>query len=924
MLTIGPVSFLAPLALLALALLPAIWWLLRATPPTPLRLRFPPVRLLLRLVAREDSVQRTPPWLLVLRLTLAALVIVAAARPLLDAARPLPGSGPVVLIVDTGWGAAANWDAVQTTLSDLLDRAGREDRAVILAPTAPVEAAPADRGGDGETAGDGPWLMTAEAARPAAAALEPKPWTPERSETVAALMAMPALVDEPPGAIFWLSDGLEYSEGEAGSLASLTDRLRPFGSVAVITPEPAQTALVMGSPERQGTALTVAIERLPGAEQTVWLRAVDDDGGVLAREPVAFAAGDGRAAAVLTLPPELAQRINRLRLEEASGAAAVMLLDDRWRRRSVGIVTGSGSGVGDDLPLLGPAYYLERAFEPFAAVRHGDLDTLLERELPMIVLLGGGVTNEAEQRLVTWVEQGGVLLRFASARLTGFRSGAPEDDPLLPVRLRPGDRTLGGALAWREPARLAPFAGDGPFAGLAVPDDVEVRRQVLAEPTLDLDALTLARLDDGTPLITAARRGTGQVVLVHTTADPSWSSLPLSGLFVDILERIAGLGRAGTTPQDGAPLRPLEILDGHGRSGPPPAAARPIEPAAFADVVPGPRHPPGFYGRGDERRALNLGSSVGPPRPVGSLPPGVERAGYARAGEVPLAPWLLAAALALLIVDLAVSLAMRGVLRRSAWRRGLAAGSVALLCLSEAQAQEVIADGSAIPDALETRLAWVITGDPDVDAVSAAGLAGLSAMVVRRTAVELGRPVGVDPGRDNLAFYPLLYWPIVPGTPPPSGNAADALQSYLESGGTILFDTRDRGAGPRPAGSLRPFARALDLPPLTAIPRDHVLGRSYYLLSVFPGRWTGGRVWVERQVSALHDGVSSVVAGDHDWAGAWALDARRRPMFAVVPGGERQREMAYRFGINLVMHVLTGNYKADQVHLPAILERLKQ
>ena len=73
---------------------------------------------------------------------------------------------------------------------------------------------------------------------------------------------------------------------------------------------------------------------------------------------------------------------------------------------------------------------------------------------------------------------------------------------------------------------------------------------------------------------------------------------------------------------------------------------------------------------------------------------------------------------------------------------------------------------------------------------------------------------------------------------------------------------------------------------------------------------------------AEFDGVSAVIAGSSDWAGAWAVDGALRPMFAVVPGGERQREQAYRFGVNLVMYVLTGNYKADQVHLPTIMERL--
>ena len=212
-------------------------------------------------------------------------------------------------------------------------------------------------------------------------------------------------------------------------------------------------------------------------------------------------------------------------------------------------------------------------------------------------------------------------------------------------------------------------------------------------------------------------------------------------------------------------------------------------------------------------------------------------------------------------------------------------------------------------------------GDSRVDQVSEAGLAGLAIVVNRRTAAELGQPVGVDPEIDELSFYPLLYWPLADAPRPLSPNAARKLAAYMRDGGTIVFDTRGRNdAGDRT--TLRDLARALDLPPLIPVPEDHVLRRSYYLLPDLPGRKSGGTVWIERSGEHVNDGVSSVIAGSNDWAGAWALDQGQRPIFPVVPGGERQREQAYRFGINLVMYVLTGNYKADQVHMPTIIERL--
>ena len=108
------------------------------------------------------------------------------------------------------------------------------------------------------------------------------------------------------------------------------------------------------------------------------------------------------------------------------------------------------------------------------------------------------------------------------------------------------------------------------------------------------------------------------------------------------------------------------------------------------------------------------------------------------------------------------------------------------------------------------------------------------------------------------------------------------------------------------------------------MPADHVLTRSFYLAHNFPGRWDGNRLWIADYGGLNNDNVSPVLIGGNDWAGAWALDEEGIPLYPTVPDGEFQREAAFRFGVNLVMYVLTGNYKSDQVHVPAILERLGQ
>jgi hypothetical protein len=189
--------------------------------------------------------------------------------------------------------------------------------------------------------------------------------------------------------------------------------------------------------------------------------------------------------------------------------------------------------------------------------------------------------------------------------------------------------------------------------------------------------------------------------------------------------------------------------------------------------------------------------------------------------------------------------------------------------------------------------------------------------------------MAVDIEQDELIFFPLLYWPVVDGQSLPSAKAIERLNRYIATGGTILFDTRDQGehtvfSSAATQQRLRRLAAGLNLPPLVPAPPDHVLTKSFYLMQEFPGRWSGGALWVEPVEDQVNDGVASIIVGSNDWTGAWAMDQHGQPLYPVVPGGEPQREQAYRFGVNLVMYALTGNYKTDQVHVPAILERLGQ
>jgi len=937
-----PLAFAQPLVLFGLLSLPILWWLLRLVPPRPRRIAFPPTRLLFDIIPKEETPARTPWWLTLLRLTLAALVIIAAAGPMWNP--PLATaerSTPLALLIDDSWSAAASWDSRLRTAEDLVTRAEQDNRGVALVP---LSDATRDIS-----------LETPGAARVRLRQLKPKPYTVERAEALPAIgrfLNATSAVE-----LVWLTDGVDL--GRAGEFVDGLARVADKRTVTVVTgglrPVHALTAA-----DNAAGVLTVKVLRADtGLDDEGIVRALDLKSLPLGEARYIFRRGEREAEARFDLPVEIRNDIARLDIMSDRSAGAVQLLDKRWRRRTIGVVTGATTETAQ--PLLASTYYLARALGPFADVRLGERGSaseavaqFVEQRVPMLILADvGTVAAEERDQLAHWVDDGGVLVRFAGPRL------AAADDELVPVKLRRGGRILGGSLSWEQPQHLAAFSRESPFAGMPVPTDVTITRQVLAEPDSGLSERTWATLTDGTPLVTAVRRGKGVIVLFHVTADTRWSDLPISGTFVEMLKRIVNLsGTIAATEAAAAKqgtrevLPPSRVLDGFGVFEAPPPTARPV-PANYSGRAKL-DNPPGFYGPPEGLLAVNTLAAADRLAPIDFAPLNARIEPY-RVGEPEdLRGPIFLTALGMLLLDAMVVFWLAGGIYRLLPRRRvvtsvlvLAIGLAAFASMSvkPAAAADAAADEFARKATVETKLAYVVTGDAEVDSISKTGLSGLTLFLAQRTALEAGDPIGLDLNRDELAFFPLIYWPIVPNAPKPSAQALARIDAYMKQGGTVLFDTRDAVmAPPGPGGetrspgmvALRAILASLDIPELEPVPKDHVLTKTFFLLRDFPGRFNSGQLWVEAMPAADEnddeskrparggDGVSSIIITSNDLAGAWATRPDGQPMLPLVPGEPRQREFAFRAGVNIVMYTLTGNYKADQVHVPALLERLGQ
>jgi hypothetical protein len=895
--TLGPILFLQPLALLGLLALPILWLLLRATPPEPTRSALPSLALMEDLRATEETPARTPWWLLLLRMAALSLVMIGFARPTLAPSNAQGGSGGTLIVVDDGWTSAERWRDMVRNASAAIDEVSTLRTSLHVLFTAPRE----------QTA-DPSEALDFESARQMLRDARPAPWLPDRAA------ALKRLADSglKPGRIIWISDGFDHTDAvaTARALAGLAPT-----EVRITRPK---GAFVIASAKSSAEGARVEVRRaLTTSANTFDIVAETEEGASLGSARAEFPGNALSGEALFQIPAAALNRVARFRIAGSPSAGAVWLWDDASRRPHVGIADARDEAQ----PLLSEHYYVRKALQPYADITERSLADLLKSPVDAIIVGDRGAFSEEEVAEITaWIEKGGAFIRFAGPRL------AATPGALTPTPLRPASRALGGALAWETPQKIAPFPMGSPFTGLQPPADVVVRQQVLAQPSSDMATYTWASLVDGTPLVTAERRGQGELILFHVTADPDWSDLPYSGAFVEMLRRAAisgGQDRRASGDLSGS-LTPVRVLDGFGQMTAPASSAASITADDLANALPSPQTPPGLYAGPAGERALNAGQIT--PGAVSDWPAAVtvseQAAVIERRG---LGGWMIALGLALFAADLLIALAFAGKLGRGALA---AAGLAALLVLPapNAQAQSASSDTLAREAASRLRLAYVRTGDNRLDEITRAGLFGLSYQLGERTSVEPDMPHGVDLTRDALEFYPMIYYSVPRNAKPLPPAAVARVNAYLRNGGALVVDTRDAAPGRDVSADLETLLAGIDAPPLQPTPPTHVITKSYYLLKSFPGR-LNGRLWIEASSvdrnTRRGDGVSGLFIGGSDWAGAWAIDPNGKPLL-TMEGGDGAREMAYRFGINLVMYILTGNYKEDQVHVPDLLERLGQ
>lgn len=882
--------FLSPWALFGLLALPVLWYVLKITPPKPRHVRFPGIRILQELQTTESSATQAPWWLLLLRLALVTMLIFALSRPVFHQNALVSAlEGPLVLVIDNDWSMADGWrDHLNSAhrLVEVADEAALE--ILIVATASPIEEQALKPLSGAEA------LATLDS-------LTAHPWPTNRKAHLKRLQALPPdFLEE--AQIYWISNGLKEIEPDG-----FVDGLADIAPYRVVSKKSASKAALIRKVVRHPEGFEATVDALHSSAPPANLLMQDEDRTILYEAPLKK--GGAPDVYVVSVPQELKARTQRVALEGVRSVGGHYLLDQRWRDQRVGIL----SSAGERTTLLDASYFLEKSLLPHAQVDRDALSALLQRPLSVLFDPREGIvlTQSDAERLSDWVAKGGLYVRFADPE-GDVRTR--EDLSLLPLDPMDMARTFGGSLSWDSQIPIAPFPDDGPFRGLEAPRDVSLKKQVLARPGSLEEAEIWAMLEDQTPLVSARQKGEGWFVYIHVSATPDWSDLPYSGTFELMMQRLLLLAINRLPDSLNEQLDPLQVMNGFAVLSAPQPDVEPLMRETVFEQKISPRHPPGYYGSEATPFAFNAGAHLGPLSAIDRYAPGTPVVGLGESRELRFAPWLFLVALCLFVIDWLVSLRLKGVLGLS---RTAAACVLVLLPLT-ANGDDAPISERDIAAASAMRMAYLVTGNDTQDRTSQLGLDTLSKILYRRTSVEMAPSMAFDPEIDDPSLFPLIYWPLKDQQTTLGDAARKRLKNFMETGGFILFDTM----GKDQPDSLSELNDQLSLPRLEQVPENHVLTRSFYLLQDFPGRFNGQRPWIAADTSADNDRVSSLMVGSNSWAEAWAYDEKNRPLYGVVPGGERQREQAFRFGVNLVMYVLSGNYKGDQVHIPTIIQRL--
>ncbi len=885
-------------ALFGLLLTPIIWIIVKAFPPKPKSYNFSSFFLLEKIDYDAPKNQKTPLWLVVFRIFFFILIVLFFSKPFLKNNNSFGDKKyeKYLIVVDTGWSMAKDWNKYKELVQEISQEAEKNKKKILFFHSKL------------NSYKDVKTFETNYAFRNYLENLYPLPLQ-FKEGSLDKLIQDESLFKN--SKIFIISSKFDFHNFNSyyKKFSLIKNNSNNYYYIS-----PLDTILIINSLKVTKDKIICEVLRLGenNLEQKFFLNIKTVNNEIVYKNKHIMKENENKKIINLSFPTEVFNQIKSIRIVGQNHAGAIYYFDDFSKKKNIAIL--NDNEFYKESPLLSPVYYIKKSLEAKHNIKIEKIDNIIKQKFSTIIIPETVIIpNEYNKKLNEWLLEGGTLIRFSGERLVEEKSNfLPSQGTYSKIRNIEGQLTINNNLF------ISDFEKDSIFTGLQIPKDITINKQLIFD-SYPKQINVLAKLNDNTPLVSMKKLGEGKIILFHIGANNNWSNLPISSLFPDMINRVL-LFSKNYNSSDLKNLTLNKEMDGFGNLVLPKKIITFDSFDKLKTLKPSTNNPPGKYENNQISIALNLSTNINQQQSEKVYTNILSN--YSFKNTKDLSSIILKIILTMFILDILLTIMIKNNVNFSkifAKRNNLIL--IILFFLTLIKLDSVSAN--------ETFLAYIKIENTKINNISENGLETIRNLLTTRTSINPKGVIGLDIKSDHIYRYPFIYWPLTKNLLSIKKPEIIKIKNYLNNGGIFFFDIigfsrKNLNLKEKKFQEIRNFLNAIGANELSIIPEGHTLTKSFYLLNKFPGKWDNRILFVENSNLQYKDGVSSVILGFNDWAKAWAVDNNNLPLFPVVPGGERQRELSYRFGINIAMYALTGNYKSDQIHSKSILKRLSK
>ncbi|MDC3091076.1 DUF4159 domain-containing protein [Rickettsiales bacterium] len=892
-----------PYAFLIFIFFPVFWKILRTLPLSPKLIKFPAIKI----IANEQSIDQSPAKLsypiVLLRLLILTFIIFAISQPIINKQDSSPKN--YLIILDNSWISSTTWNKKIEDIKNLISTNESIKNKYSIITTTEYDKNKVFK----------LFNKNSDEIKKILFSLKPLSWNPNydliRNELIG--------LDEKFDSIYWFTEKV-VNKQKISLIENIGERnLKVVASSETLIPP------ILKLRKRGDEEYEFEITHPLNIFSKGTIDCYDLKKRLLYRIDYESESKKNEDKFITkvkaTIPISIKNKIGFFQMSNQKSPVSVVLLSESNRKKNIGITRYGNQGIQSE--FAGGNYYVKKALEKNYNIWEGSLEKLLNEEIQIIFIDDlYTVKSNLESKLLTWISNGGTLIKFGGEKLANDISNESFNTINDYLSLTGEIVDLNNKLSIKKTMKVSEIESLSPFYGLEISNEVEVKKYLQTRSNLSKDELDIwMKLENGTPLVSSFPYSKGRLIFFHLPLNNSWSNFSLSYSFLDILERIVGQTKGINSKKDRF-LKPYLTLGGFGDLQKP--SSQNLSLKNFnenKEIKINYFHPPGLYKDSDGIISLNMSNHLDQTFKLYKFDDNYISEIIDTDKSKSLMPILLMISILLFMIETFITLFQRQLI---IFDKKLLLRRFIFLFIIIYSNFSIAATDKYIPEYMENRIGYILSGNEQIDNLSENGLNVISRFVSAKTASIFDTPKSIALDKDNLYFYPLIYWPIISNLNEIKVEEKKKIESFIEDGGLLLIDCNIEKSSLEFSMCFRNiefFFRTMQISKFTLLNNKNPISKSFYLLNSFPGR-RNNDVYVAYNNSKSTDNAASIILGDNYWAEAWAKDEQNRYIFPLLENMENQRLLSLRFGLNLIIYALTGNYKTDQVHIPEILKRM--